>query len=284
MDKVNVILDTDTYNQIDDQFAIAYLLKSEERFNIEAITIAPFYKPQKCTDIKDGQLKSYNEVVNILNLMNYANKNIVYMGAIEYFKNQVKQENDAINKIIEIAHKNRKTYIIAIGALTNIALAIEKDATIVHKIEVVWLGSNSFLYDNNNDFNFIQDIKANQKVFESNVELNIIPCKNVASELKTTIFEIEHYLKNKGDIGKYFINLVKSEKNGENLRFGKRKTIWDISAVAYLINKEWFETIEIKRPEINDNGAFIFSKKYNKAKFIKYLDADKIFEDMFKKL
>lgn len=284
MDKINVILDTDTYNQIDDQFAIVYLLKSEEKFNIEAITIAPFYKPQKCIDIKDGQLKSYNEVANILNLINYENKNIVYMGATEYFKNQVKQENDAINKIIEVAHKNSKTYIISIGAITNIALAIEKDPTIVDKIEIVWLGSNSFLYDDNNDFNFIQDIKANQKVFESNVKLNIIPCKNVASELKTTIYEIEHYLKDKGDIGKYFINLVKSEKKGENLKFGRRKTIWDISAVAYLINKDWFETIEIKRPEISDDGGFIFNKKYNKAKFIKYLDADKIFEDMFKKI
>ena len=42
MEKINVILDTDTANQIDDQFAIAYLLKSKEKFNIEAITIAPF--------------------------------------------------------------------------------------------------------------------------------------------------------------------------------------------------------------------------------------------------
>lgn len=42
MNKINVILDTDTYNECDDQFALAYLLKSQDKFNVEAITIAPF--------------------------------------------------------------------------------------------------------------------------------------------------------------------------------------------------------------------------------------------------
>lgn len=284
MEKINVILDTDTANQIDDQFAIAYLLKSKEKFNIEAITIAPFYKQDKCENLTDGQQKSYKEVLKIIELLNYEDKNIVHMGATEYFKDEMNQENDAVNKIIEIAHKNDKTYIIAIGAITNIALAIEKEASIVDKIEVVWLASNSLLYNNNNDFNFRQDIKANQKVFESNVKLNVIPVKNVASELKTTIYEIEHYLKRKGAVGEYLIELVKEERNGENLQFGKRKTIWDIAAVAYLINENWFEIMEISRPKISDNGEYILSKKYAKAKFVKYLDADKIFADLFEKI
>ena len=37
--KINVILDTDTYNECDDQFALTYMLKSQDIFNIEAITI-----------------------------------------------------------------------------------------------------------------------------------------------------------------------------------------------------------------------------------------------------
>ena len=41
-EKVNVILDTDTYNECDDQFSLAYLLKNQDKFNIEAITVAPY--------------------------------------------------------------------------------------------------------------------------------------------------------------------------------------------------------------------------------------------------
>ena len=37
-----MILDTDTYNECDDQFALSYLIKSQDKLNIEAITVAPY--------------------------------------------------------------------------------------------------------------------------------------------------------------------------------------------------------------------------------------------------
>ena len=40
--KIDVVLDTDAYNEIDDQFAFAYLLKSKEKANVTAIYAAPF--------------------------------------------------------------------------------------------------------------------------------------------------------------------------------------------------------------------------------------------------
>ena len=53
--------------------------------------------------------------------------------------------NDAVNKIIEIASKNTKTYILAIGAITNVAIALKKKTNIVDKIEEIWLGGHSLL-------------------------------------------------------------------------------------------------------------------------------------------
>ena len=44
-----VILDTDAFNEVDDQFAIAYLLRSKDRFDIRAITAAPFTAPHAAT-------------------------------------------------------------------------------------------------------------------------------------------------------------------------------------------------------------------------------------------
>ena len=56
--------------------------------------------------------------------------------------------------------KNTKTYIIAIGAITNIAMAIIKEPKIVDKIEIVWLGGHSLSNNDNIEFNFRQDIDA----------------------------------------------------------------------------------------------------------------------------
>ena len=40
--KVDVVLDTDAYNECDDQYAIAYMVKSKEKLNVKAIYAAPF--------------------------------------------------------------------------------------------------------------------------------------------------------------------------------------------------------------------------------------------------
>ncbi|MBE0698068.1 MAG: nucleoside hydrolase, partial [Anaerolineaceae bacterium] len=37
-----MVLDTDTYNEIDDQFAVVYALLSPEQLQVEALYAAPF--------------------------------------------------------------------------------------------------------------------------------------------------------------------------------------------------------------------------------------------------
>ncbi len=59
--KKKIILDTDMYNEIDDQFALTYLIKSLDIFELEAITIAPFSKSgyADTMTIEEGAKKSY---------------------------------------------------------------------------------------------------------------------------------------------------------------------------------------------------------------------------------
>ena len=40
---VDVVIDTDTFNEIDDQYALSYLIKSDDRLNLKAIYAAPFF-------------------------------------------------------------------------------------------------------------------------------------------------------------------------------------------------------------------------------------------------
>ena len=63
--KVDVVLDTDAYNEIDDQYAISLMMKSNEKFNVKALYAAPFLNA-KSTSPKDGMEKSYNEILNLL--------------------------------------------------------------------------------------------------------------------------------------------------------------------------------------------------------------------------
>ena len=40
--RIDAVLDTDTYNEIDDQFALSFMMKTPEKFCMKAIYSAPF--------------------------------------------------------------------------------------------------------------------------------------------------------------------------------------------------------------------------------------------------
>ena len=280
-EKVNVILDTDTYNECDDQFALSYMLKNQDIFNVEAITVAPYSHKEYNESVKEGQEKSYQEILKICKWLNFETTDKVFKGSNDYIVNNYNEENDAVNKIIEIALKNDKTYIMAIGAITNIALAIKKEPKIIEKIDVIWLGGNSLLQDNNLEFNFKQDIDAVRIVFISKVKLTVIPCKNVASNLRTSLYELNHYLKDKSELCNYLIDRFYNDGyHGTQ----ERRVIWDISVIAYMINKEWFTSKEISCPKIKDDTSYEMTNNNHKITMISYIDVDNVYTDLFQKL
>ena len=279
-ERINVILDTDTYNECDDQFALSYLLKSQDRLNIEAVTIAP-YQHDNDLSVEEGQEKSYQEVLKIYRWLDFDTNNKVFKGSTDYIQDGYNETNEAVEKIIEIALKNEKTYIMAIGAITNIALALRKEPRIKEKIEVIWLGGHSILSKDNDEFNFRQDVQAVREVFKSEVKLTIIPCKNVASNLKTTIYEIEHHLKGKSELGDYLCNRFYNDcKHG----IQTRRVLWDISVIAYLINKDWFESTQINCPDINNDTSYELNTNNCLITMVDWIDSDKVYGDMFEKL
>lgn len=280
-DKINLILDTDTYNECDDQFALSYLIKSKNLFNIEAITVAPYSHTKRDLTVRDGQELSYNEILKICNWLNFDTNNKVFKGSMDYIQNGYDEKNDAVNKIIEITLKNNKTYILGIGAITNIALAIKKEPKIVNKIEIVWLGGNELGYKDNLEYNFRQDVEAVKIVFESKVKLTILPCKEIVSELRIDINTLKKYLENKSELCNY---LIERFYNDGYHGVQESRVIWDISVIAYMINKKWFETEQISCPNIRKDTSYEVTDNRHNITFVTKLDRNKIYEDLFNKL
>ncbi len=280
-DKINIILDTDTYNECDDQFALSYLIKSKDLFNIEAITVAPYSHTKRDVKVRDGQELSYNEILKICNWLNFDTDNKVFKGSMDYIQNGYDEKNDAVNKIIEIALKNNKTYILGIGAITNIALAIKKEPKIVNKIEIIWLGGNELGYEDNLEYNFRQDVEAVKIVFESKVKLTILPCRNIVSELRIDINTLKKYLENKSELCNY---LIERFYNDGYHGIQESRVIWDIAVIAYMINKNWFETKQISCPNIRKDTSYEVTDNRHNITFVTKLVRNKIYEDLFNKL
>ncbi len=245
-------------------------------------------KREKAKSIEEGVEISYDVGLKILDFIGKSEyKEKTYKGATNYFF-QKKERNAAVDKIIEIARANDKTTVIAIGAITNVALALYFEPSIAEKINIIWLGGNALGYAHNREYNFIQDVEAVDFTFKSGAKIDVVPCKNVAAQLTTTIYELEHYLLGGGKIGEYLCDVFRDCKKFfracEEDIIGESKTLWDLSAVAYAINPQWFEVKTVSRPEILEDSAYKLSEDDNKITFAYDLSRHRIFQDFFIKM
>ena len=124
---VHMILDTDTYNEIDDQFALAYAAKDTRHIILDAVYAAPFFN-QNSTSPEDGMIRSYKEIQNVLQLVGRTDIP-AYYGSRTYLPDEkTPVESDAARDLVRRAMsmpEGEYLYVGAIGAITNIASAMQ---------------------------------------------------------------------------------------------------------------------------------------------------------------
>jgi len=279
-----MVLDTDTYNEVDDQFALTYAIKSKEKIELEAVYAAPFHN-ERSQSPGEGMELSYDEILKILGMLKVDSNNFAYKGSTNYLKNiNEPEESDAVRDLIDRAMKSDDDdplYVVAIGAITNIASAMLIEPEIIKKIVVVWLGGNALFWDNTTEFNLSQDILSARIVFDSGVPLVHIPCAGVTTHLLTTISELEQYIDGKSEIGTYLTSIVRSYTKDP---FAWSKVIWDISTIAWLINPEWVPTRLVHSPIITDRHTWSFDQSRHFIRSAYFVNRDPIFADLFKKI
>lgn len=278
----NIILDTDTYNEIDDQFALAYAMLSPDKVKILSVNAAPFLN-SRSTSAADGMMKSYNEIANIMKLVDPDAKIPYYKGSEQFLTDKkVPVESAAADNIINtVMNSDERVYIVAIGAITNVASAIIKCPEIVNKAVVIWLGGHAYTYRDTREFNLYQDVMSAQVVFDSNIPLIQIPCNGVCTEFRTTIPELEYYLRGKNELCDYLVDIVKSYTDKP---YGWSKVVWDVTALAVLIQPSALSYSIIPRPYVTSECRYAFNNEREHYIYVHKLSRDPIFADMFAKL
>jgi purine nucleosidase len=282
--KIRMVLDTDTFNEIDDQFAVVYSLKSHEQMQVEAFYAAPFYNDLS-TGPKDGMEKSYLELHKISALLPEMADIPIFRGSEAYLSDPEKPvESEAARNLVERAMASSEDdplYVVAIGAITNVASAILIEPSIIEKIVIVWLGGHALHWPDTKEFNLHQDLFASRIVLDSGVPLVLIPCAGVTSHLTTTLSELRDYVKEKGSIGQY---LYQTYKDCMNEHFANSRVIWDISAIAYLIQPEWLPNELVHSPLLSEDFRWSFDPSRHFIRYVHYIHRDSVFRDLFQKL
>ena len=280
---VRMVLDTDTFNEVDDQFALAYTLLSPDRLHCEAIYAAPFFN-DRSTGPEDGMLKSYDEILRILARMDRPAEGFVHHGSRRWLTGGdgptlSPAADDLVRRALMPA--DGPLYVVAIGAITNVASAILAAPEIIERIVVVWLGGNPYYWYRATEFNMYQDMAASRLILDCGVPLVQIPCINVTEHLKTTQAELARYVKGSGALGEYLYETFSAYHDDH---YAWSKEIWDVGAIAWLVNQEWVESAVIHSPILTDDQTWSHDPRRHMIREATRLRRDKIFADLFRKL
>ncbi len=277
--KKKVILDTDTYNEIDDQFALGYCYLSD-RIELLSVNAAPFLN-DRSTSYADGMEKSYHEAIKTLSLVDPAHTTPVYRGSVECLQETGADhtDSDAAQNIIKTVRESDEIiYVLAIGGITNVTSAITMAPDIKDNMCVIWLGAHMIGHEDINEFNLRQDLRASQLLVNSGVPLLLCPAWRVTGVLYANIDRFRDLKDGDNDICDYLYSLTEEYYLGAGSPDDWIRIIWDIAAPAVLDRPECAEIEIITAPVFTDDYHFAFDASRHKIMYLKSLDREIVYE------
>ena len=294
--KTLVIFDTDANNELDDQHALAYLLLNGEDFIVKGITVNATYNGG---DIEEHFIEA-DRVVKLCNLDGVIP---IYKGANAAFpeiRNSISNASfdgvEAVDFIIESAKSSTVPIVVlAVGKLTNLALALEKDPSIEPLIRIVWLGSN---YPEPGEYNQDNDTAAINYLLNREVHFEMVTVRygkpTGTDAVKVTQLEANEMMPG---LGPEITQPVEGRHGGRYSNFGDysvslfehidyhgdppSRSLFDMAAVAIVKNPDWAQYSEIPAPILISGNWMDRPDNQRKMGIWENFDRAKIMKDFY---
>ncbi len=246
-----MILDSDTANEIDDLFAIAYALP-DTTIDLRGLSSAQWFHVWS-GDSTVYQSQRLNEdllrLAGRLDLPHPVGADLI-MG--KPWGDYDPRDSPAAQLIIREAHATpagEKLAVLCIGAATNLASAIALDTTIKEKIVAYVLG---FRYDfagkfwNKDEFNIRRDLNAaNYLLNAEGLELHVMP---ISVAIKYTWAQENTFaqLAKAGEMGTYLRQRWEQHAPG-----AKKWTMWDVALLQAFLKPSQASEMAVSTPPEN---------------------------------
>ena len=286
---IDCVLDTDTYNEIDDQYALSLMLK-HEKFNVKALYAAPFHN-NNSTSPEDGMEKSYNEILKVLDLMGRHDPDgVVFRGSKTYLPDEKTPVSSPASRFMADLSMHyspeKPLYIVAIGAITNVASALLLRPEMAKNTVIVWLGGHAHHMPRTDEFNMVQDIAAARVVLASGAPVVQLPCLGVVERFSASRWEMEHWLKGKNALCDYLLKTFVDAGESYGAGTAWSRVIWDVTAVGWLLNdNNRFMASDIRPVRLPDyNSLYEADRPDLPIRYVYQIYRDDLFDDLFRKL
>jgi inosine-uridine nucleoside N-ribohydrolase len=225
MPKQTIVLDCDTKNEIDDQFAIAYALASK------AVTVEGVVSVQNHGVHGEKSVDLYHtEAKRVLRLAG---------SSVPAFKGSRRPldatgepvRSPGVDFIIECARKYRKgVTIVGTGPATNLAAACLFEPSVMKRTKLVWIGgfrdNDEMRATKGGECNFVNDKRAVELLCAMKLDFTMLPAWGVTDRMMMQVRYFSEQLKaRKTPLTRYLAKLLDSTNE-------RHRIIWDIAAVA----------------------------------------------------
>lgn len=281
--KIRVIIDTDAACEADDPFAIAHGLMSPKLI-VKGILAEHF-------NCEGSVERSYREIQTVLACMD---KEVPYFMGQKGKISEDRETSPAVNFLIEeaMAEDDKPLFVLCQGAITNVAVALEKCPEIKDRMTVIWIGTHGAAPYKApwREFNAGNDVAAANLVLGSGVKLWLVP-STVYGTITIGIAEIQRRIAPCGKIGKHLFEQLVAYNNSEGAGWtqGESWSLGDSPAIALAINPNCGQYIEVPAPVIaeDDTSSMIGSlmgKTMPVVRIYTSVDSRYILEDLIAKL
>lgn len=283
--RLRVLLDTDAKNEADDQYAITHHLLTP-MFDVRGIVATHF--EQKAGYGGESMEKSYRELETLLALSQIDDVPIARGCA-----HPLKDESDALDSegtrmIIREARRPGKLYIAVMGAMTNVAAALNAAPDIAPNVVILWNGGGPYP-EGRAEFNVMQDPCAARAALKSAAEIWQTP-QDVYCALEVTLAELKRRVYPCGALGRYLYRQLVEENHAEYnpgflLRTGENWVLGDNTTAAVLLMNRWRGNWRMRpAPVLRDDLTYADNPEGKPIRVYDSVDVRMTLEDLFCKL
>ncbi|PWM58673.1 MAG: nucleoside hydrolase [Subdoligranulum variabile] len=285
--QVRVVLCSDVKNEADDAFAVVHHLLTPS-FDVRGIIALHFESksPGSLTTME----RSYRGLLELLRITGMEE-----VPALRGCREPLEHEKDAPESegvrflIAEALRPDpRPLYVTVLGALTDVAAAINRCPEIAGRMTVVWIGGGPYPHGMR-EFNLMQDLPAARAVFVSPVAMWQVPL-NVYASMEVTLAELASRVRPCGRAGWYLYRQLEDYaradfRPGNRLHRGENWCLGDQPAVGVLLQcplrGNWQER---PAPRIRDDMTYAPDSGGKSIRVYDSVDPRMILEDFYAKL
>lgn len=284
-ERIPVVLSTDVGNEIDDQWAIVYLL-TQPRFDVKGLMSA--HAP---TLVPPAGHTSYRILRSVVeeHLNMRAHPPLVEGASDPLVDARTPASSPAVDFLLKVSKdysEIRRLNVLTIGAVTDVASAILRDPAIVNRIRVIDMGFQNWPAGGA-EFNIANDVKGMQVVLASGVPLVVGSGDVCKKDLSLSLDQARTMVAGRGPIGEWlwdefqawYYRFVKPIRKND---FSKPWVIWDTITLAYLLDLT--TSVEYDRPMLRDDMQLEHPATQRKITWITSVDSKRMWADFLARL